>query len=218
MDHAAAAARDCTQRPGIANDASTPHTPGPQAKGRVESQLKAVVRAMYSSPPMHGAAVATAVMADPALRAEWKVGGRARTRAAPGRAWPKPATYAAVAVPPKNKSPRPLPRPHTPPPAGRARVHGGAHQGHARSARRRAGRRAGRRARARQLGPHHQPGAAARGARKGGQTSVRGLPRLQRPALVPRRRPQASLLLPTPPPFRLACSASRASPRRSVSS
>ncbi|GBF94795.1 aspartate aminotransferase [Raphidocelis subcapitata] len=44
----------------------------PQVRGRVESQVKIAVRQMYSSPPIHGAAVATAVMANPALSAEWQ--------------------------------------------------------------------------------------------------------------------------------------------------
>ncbi len=43
----------------------------PVAK-RVESQLKAVIRPLYSSPPMHGAAIAATVLGDPALFAEWR--------------------------------------------------------------------------------------------------------------------------------------------------
>ncbi|EFJ44120.1 aspartate aminotransferase [Volvox carteri f. nagariensis] len=39
---------------------------------RVESQLKLVVRPMYSNPPMHGAAIAARVMGDPKLNALWK--------------------------------------------------------------------------------------------------------------------------------------------------
>jgi len=39
---------------------------------RVESQVKLVIRAMYSNPPKHGAAIAERVLGDPALFAEWK--------------------------------------------------------------------------------------------------------------------------------------------------
>ncbi|KXZ54146.1 hypothetical protein GPECTOR_5g245 [Gonium pectorale] len=39
---------------------------------RVESQLKLVIRPMYSNPPMHGAAIAARVMGDPRLNAMWK--------------------------------------------------------------------------------------------------------------------------------------------------
>ncbi|GLI62471.1 hypothetical protein VaNZ11_005102 [Volvox africanus] len=39
---------------------------------RVESQLKLVIRPMYSNPPMHGAAIAARVMGDPKLNALWK--------------------------------------------------------------------------------------------------------------------------------------------------
>lgn len=40
---------------------------------RVFSQLKGVVRSMYSNPPKHGAAIASAVLNDPELLQEWKV-------------------------------------------------------------------------------------------------------------------------------------------------
>ncbi|PNW78716.1 hypothetical protein CHLRE_09g387726v5 [Chlamydomonas reinhardtii] len=43
-----------------------------EVAGRVESQLKLVIRPMYSNPPMHGAAIAARVMADPRLNALWK--------------------------------------------------------------------------------------------------------------------------------------------------
>lgn len=46
--------------------------PQPQVKGRVESQLKIAIRVMYSSPPIHGAAIATMVLSNPALSAEWQ--------------------------------------------------------------------------------------------------------------------------------------------------
>lgn len=40
--------------------------------GRVLSQLKLVVRANYSNPPTHGAAIVAQVLADPKLRAQWE--------------------------------------------------------------------------------------------------------------------------------------------------
>lgn len=39
---------------------------------RVLSQLKVVIRSNYSTPPTHGAAVVSAVLADPALHAQWE--------------------------------------------------------------------------------------------------------------------------------------------------
>lgn len=39
----------------------------------VESQVKIIIRAMYSSPPLGGARIATEVLTDPALRSEWLV-------------------------------------------------------------------------------------------------------------------------------------------------
>lgn len=39
---------------------------------RVLSQLKVAVRTTYSNPPTHGAAVVQAILADPALRAQWE--------------------------------------------------------------------------------------------------------------------------------------------------
>merc|ERR1712018_793803 len=38
---------------------------------RVGSQMKILIRPLYSSPPIHGARLVTAVLSDPALRAEW---------------------------------------------------------------------------------------------------------------------------------------------------
>ena len=38
---------------------------------RVSSQMKILIRPLYSSPPIHGARLVTAVLSDPALRAEW---------------------------------------------------------------------------------------------------------------------------------------------------
>mmetsp|Transcript_23332 Transcript_23332/g.69928 ORF Transcript_23332/g.69928 Transcript_23332/m.69928 type:complete len:263 (+) Transcript_23332:366-1154(+) len=37
----------------------------------INSQLKILIRPMYSNPPINGARIAAAVMSDPALRAEW---------------------------------------------------------------------------------------------------------------------------------------------------
>eukprot|EP00775_Hariotina_reticulata_P011576 gene11576-11720_t len=44
----------------------------PSAAQKVHSQLTAVIRPMYSSPPGHGAAIATMVLSDPQLYALWK--------------------------------------------------------------------------------------------------------------------------------------------------
>jgi len=46
---------------------------------RVLSQLKIVVRAMYSNPPIHGARIVAAVLSDPALEAQWR--GECKTMA-----------------------------------------------------------------------------------------------------------------------------------------
>lgn len=40
---------------------------------RLESQLKAIIRPMYSSPPIHGAALVTTILSSPQLRGEWEV-------------------------------------------------------------------------------------------------------------------------------------------------
>jgi aspartate/tyrosine/aromatic aminotransferase len=40
---------------------------------RVESQMKGVIRPMYSSPPKHGAAIAAQILKDPVLFAEWRL-------------------------------------------------------------------------------------------------------------------------------------------------
>ena len=39
---------------------------------RVASQLKRLVRPMYSSPPVHGARLAAAVLGDPSIRSNWE--------------------------------------------------------------------------------------------------------------------------------------------------
>nr|AIT70252.1 aspartate aminotransferase [Dumontia simplex] len=44
----------------------------PGAEEAIRSQLKAIIRAMYSSPPLHGARVAAMILADPDLFAEWE--------------------------------------------------------------------------------------------------------------------------------------------------
>ncbi|EFN51704.1 hypothetical protein CHLNCDRAFT_59799 [Chlorella variabilis] len=43
------------------------------AAKKVESQLKITARQMYSNPPRHGASIATRILADPQLYAQWKV-------------------------------------------------------------------------------------------------------------------------------------------------
>lgn len=48
-------------------------TSSADAAKRVESQLKQVIRPMYSNPPLHGAALAAKVLGDPVLFAEWTV-------------------------------------------------------------------------------------------------------------------------------------------------
>ncbi|KIZ04885.1 aspartate aminotransferase [Monoraphidium neglectum] len=47
-------------------------TQSPEVRKRVDSQLKVAIRVMYSNPPIHGAAIAAMVMANPALSAEWQ--------------------------------------------------------------------------------------------------------------------------------------------------
>jgi aspartate/tyrosine/aromatic aminotransferase len=37
----------------------------------VESQLKILIRPMYSNPPIHGARIASTILNDPALNAQW---------------------------------------------------------------------------------------------------------------------------------------------------
>ena len=39
----------------------------------VESQLKILIRPMYSNPPIHGARIATSVLTNEELRAQWLV-------------------------------------------------------------------------------------------------------------------------------------------------
>ena len=40
---------------------------------RVMSQLKILIRPMYSNPPIHGALIAAKILSDQALRAQWLV-------------------------------------------------------------------------------------------------------------------------------------------------
>ena len=44
-----------------------------EEKKRVESQIKIIVRALYSNPPVHGARIAAEILGDPALNSEWLV-------------------------------------------------------------------------------------------------------------------------------------------------
>ncbi|KAI0318976.1 pyridoxal phosphate-dependent transferase [Amylostereum chailletii] len=44
----------------------------PEEKARVDSQLKIVIRPMYSNPPMHGALIANTILSTPELNGEWK--------------------------------------------------------------------------------------------------------------------------------------------------
>lgn len=43
-----------------------------ETAARVQSQIKAVVRANYSNPPSHGGAIVATILGDPALRAQWE--------------------------------------------------------------------------------------------------------------------------------------------------
>jgi aspartate aminotransferase len=42
-----------------------------EEKKRVDSQLKILVRPLYSNPPVHGARIASAILTDPALNHQW---------------------------------------------------------------------------------------------------------------------------------------------------
>lgn len=48
-------------------------TAGKEETERVTSQLKLLVRAMYSNPPVHGARIVSEILSDPALRAQWSL-------------------------------------------------------------------------------------------------------------------------------------------------
>jgi aspartate aminotransferase len=43
----------------------------PEERARVESQLKIVIRPMYSNPPIHGAHIVSTVLNSPELKKEW---------------------------------------------------------------------------------------------------------------------------------------------------
>lgn len=47
-------------------------TSGPEEKARVDSQLKIVVRPMYSNPPLHGARIASTILGKEELYKEWE--------------------------------------------------------------------------------------------------------------------------------------------------
>ncbi|KAG5648036.1 hypothetical protein DXG03_007071 [Asterophora parasitica] len=47
-------------------------TADPAEKARVDSQLKIVIRPLYSNPPVHGALLANAILGDKALYAQWE--------------------------------------------------------------------------------------------------------------------------------------------------
>ncbi|KAK4547928.1 hypothetical protein LTR36_010647 [Oleoguttula mirabilis] len=46
-------------------------TASPEEKARVDSQIKIIVRPLYSNPPVHGARVASTILNDPALNKQW---------------------------------------------------------------------------------------------------------------------------------------------------
>ena len=43
----------------------------PEEKKRVDSQIKILVRPLYSNPPVHGARIASEILNDPALNQQW---------------------------------------------------------------------------------------------------------------------------------------------------
>ena len=47
-------------------------TADPEEKARVESQLKIIIRPMYSTPPLHGARTVNAILSDMELYREWE--------------------------------------------------------------------------------------------------------------------------------------------------
>lgn len=47
-------------------------TADPEEKARVDSQLKIVIRPMYSNPPVHGARVANTILSSPELYKQWE--------------------------------------------------------------------------------------------------------------------------------------------------
>jgi len=47
-------------------------TSDPEEKARVDSQLKIVIRPMYSNPPLHGARIANTILSTPELYTQWE--------------------------------------------------------------------------------------------------------------------------------------------------
>ena len=47
-------------------------TTDPEEKARVDSQLKIVIRPMYSNPPVHGARIANTILSTPELYSQWE--------------------------------------------------------------------------------------------------------------------------------------------------
>ncbi|KAF8641077.1 hypothetical protein AX17_000721 [Amanita inopinata Kibby_2008] len=47
-------------------------TQDPEEKARIDSQLKIVIRPMYSNPPIHGARIANAILGDSTLYSQWE--------------------------------------------------------------------------------------------------------------------------------------------------
>ena len=47
-------------------------TASPEEKARVDSQVKILVRPMYSNPPIHGARIAGTILAAPELYKQWE--------------------------------------------------------------------------------------------------------------------------------------------------
>jgi len=47
-------------------------TSSPEEKARVDSQIKILVRPLYSNPPVHGARIASTILADSLLSAQWE--------------------------------------------------------------------------------------------------------------------------------------------------
>ncbi|EJD51900.1 hypothetical protein AURDEDRAFT_111475 [Auricularia subglabra TFB-10046 SS5] len=47
-------------------------TADPEEKARVDSQLKIVIRPMYSNPPIHGALIASTILGSPELYSQWE--------------------------------------------------------------------------------------------------------------------------------------------------
>ena len=47
-------------------------TADPEERARVDSQLKIIIRPMYSNPPVHGTRIANAILSNPELYTEWE--------------------------------------------------------------------------------------------------------------------------------------------------